>query len=112
MFKKILEAIKDVKSDMGVYYREISKGFIDTRIEKKTLDSLADSLQYYANLYNQTISANYEDKDNAFEAVVFVPYRGKPVVIKNGEILTTKRTTSFDIDWAYDRSTEVTIRND
>lgn len=47
-----------------------------------------------------------------YECIVFVPYRGKPVVIKDGEILSTKRTTGFDIDWAWDRSTEVTIRND
>ena len=112
MFKKILEAIKEVKSDMGVYYREISKGFIDARIEKKTLDSLTDSLQYYANLYNQTISANYEDRDNAFEAVVFVPYRGKPLVFKDGKKVSTDTMSGFDVDWSWDRKTEVTIRND
>lgn len=112
MFKKILEAIKDVKSDMGVYYREISKGFIDTRIEKKTLDSLADSLQYYANLYNQTLSTTFEEKDNAFEAVVFVPYRGRPVVYKDGKKISTDTMSGFDVDWSWDRKTEVTIRND
>ena len=31
MFKKILEIIEEVKSDMSVYYREISKSFIDAR---------------------------------------------------------------------------------
>lgn len=112
MFKKILETIKEVKSDMGAYYREISKSFIDARIEKKTLDSLADTLQYYAKLYNQTISANYEDKDNAFEAVVFVPYRGKPLVFKDGKKVSTDTMSGFDVDWSCDRKTEVTIRND
>ena len=112
MFKKILEIIEEVKSDMSVYYREISKSFIDARIEKKTLDSLADSLQYYANLYNQTISANYEDKDNAFETVVFVPYRGKPLVFKDGKKVSTDTMSGFDVDWSWDRKTEITIRND
>lgn len=46
------------------------------------------------------------------ECMVFVPYRGKPVVIKNGEVVSTDNMTSFDIDWAYDRRTDVTVRGE
>lgn len=42
--------------------------------------------------------------------MVFVPYRGKPVVIKNGEVVSTDNMTSFDVDWAYDRRTDVSKR--
>ena len=112
MFKKILEAIKDVKSDMSVYYREISKGFVDARIERRTVEELSETLKYYANLYNQIMSEKYENDDNAFEAVVFVPYRGNPLVFKDGKKISTDTMSGFDVDWSWDRKTEVTIRND
>ena len=51
-------------------------------------------------------------RDDAFECVVFVPYRGKPVVIKNGEVVSTDDMTSFDVDWAFDRRTDVTVRRE
>lgn len=47
-----------------------------------------------------------------FECIVYVPYRGKPVVIKNGEVVSTDDMTSFDIDWAFDRRTDVTVRRE
>ena len=103
MFKKILEAIKELKSDINVYYREISKGFVNAQMEKETLDSLVDSLQYYVKLYNQTISVNFEDKDNAYEAVVFIPYRGNPLVFKDGKKISTDTMNGFDVDWSWDR---------
>lgn len=46
------------------------------------------------------------------ECMVFVPYRGKPVVIKNGEVVSTDNMTSFDVDWSYDRRTDVTVRGE
>ena len=51
-------------------------------------------------------------KNDSFECVVFVPYRGKPVVIKNGEVISTDDMTSFDVDWAFDRRTDVTVRRE
>ena len=51
-------------------------------------------------------------RDDTFECVVFVPYRGKPVVIKNGEVVSTDDMTSFDVDWAFDRRTDVTVRRE
>lgn len=52
------------------------------------------------------------ENDNTLETVVFVPYRGKPLVYKDGKKVSTDTMTSFDVDWSFDNKTEVTIRND
>ena len=33
-------------------------------------------------------------------------------LIKNGEVISTDNMTSFDVDWAYDRRTDVTVRGE
>lgn len=63
------------------------------------------------NLILGDILKGYKTNDT-FECVVFVPYRGKPVVIKNGEVVSTDDMTSFDVDWAFDRRTDVTVRRE
>ena len=59
----------------------------------------------------QAIFKSYANSED-MECMVFVPYRGKPVVIKNGEVVSTDSMTSFDVGWAYDRRTDVTVRGE
>lgn len=112
MFKKILTAIQEVRSDMRIYNREFNKEFVEARIDKKTLDDLVGSLNYQSRLYEQTLSEKYEDDNNKYEAVILVPYRGKPLVYKDGKKVSTDTMSSFDVGWSFDSKTEVTIRND
>lgn len=89
---------------------EVSKLKKELTNKENTTEKLTETIFNQQKVIEDLYKCYANSKE--YECIVFVPYRGKPVVIKNGEILTTKRTTSFDIDWAYDRSTEVTIRND
>lgn len=112
MFKEILTGIQAIKDDMGTYFREFNREFNEAMINKKTLDHLADSLNCQARLYEQTLSEKYEDDNNKYEAVILVPYRGKPLVYKDGKKVSTDTMSSFDIGWSFDSKTEVTIRNE
>lgn len=112
MFKEILTAIQAIKDDMRTYFREFNREFNEVRINKKTLDYLADSLDCQARLYEQTLSEKYEDDNNKYEAVILVPYRGKPLVYKDGKKVSTDTMSGFDIGWSFDSKTEVTIRNE
>lgn len=51
-------------------------------------------------------------KNESFECIVYVPYRGKPTVIKDGEIVSTDNMTSFSVDWSIDNRTDVQVRSE
>ena len=59
----------------------------------------------------RTLMGNWKD-NREFECVAFVPYRGKPVVIKDGKVVSNENMTSFDVGWAWDSKTEVTVNNE
>ena len=73
-------------------------------------------IEYYKDIINeqdkiiQDMLKNQPSKD--FECIVYVPYRDKPVVIKNGEVVSTDDMTSFNVDWAFNRRTDVTVRRE
>lgn len=104
-FNKILDTLESIKKDIGFLsenlftrYRDISKNLSEYKAIIEQQDRIIQELlKSYAN-----------NKD--MECMVFVPYRGKPVVIRNGEVVSTDNMTSFDVDWSYDRRTEVTVR--
>ena len=83
---KILETLEKIKTDIR---------FLSEASYSRYLD-ISKNLSEYKDM----------------ECMVFVPYRGKPVVIKNGEVVSTDNMTSFDVDWAYDRRTDVTVRGE
>lgn len=59
------------------------------------------------------MTSSFENNyNNQIEVAVFVPYRGTHYVFKDGKKVSTDHMTSFDIDWAYDRKTEVTVRSE
>lgn len=89
---------------------EVSKLKKELTNKEDTTEKLTETIFNQQKMIEDLYKCYANSKE--YECIVFVPYRGKPVVIKDGEILSTKRTTGFDIDWAWDRSTEVTIRND
>lgn len=112
MFKKILNKIEDLSRILDTRCQCIAEELKKTRNNEGNVTSLAESLKYYAGLSNQVITGSYENDNNTFEAVVFIPYRGKPLVFKDGKKISTDDMTSFDVDWSFDRKTEVTIRNE
>ena len=99
------------------FYTDISKIFMNMNLMQKALENdnkiHEKNIEYYKNIIDeqnkiiQNMLKNQSTKD--FECIVYVPYRGKPVVIKNGEVISTDDMTSFDVDWAFDRRTDVTI---
>lgn len=76
------------------------------------MDDLVNSLNCQSRLYEQALLEKYEDDNNKYEAVILVPYRGKPLVYKDGKKISTDTMSGFDIGWSFDSKTEVTIRND
>lgn len=104
---KILDTLEKIKTDISFLkqvshnrYLYVSKNLSEYKAIIEQQDRIIQSL-----LRSQT-----SNKD--MECMVFVPYRGKPVVIKNGEVVSTDNMTSFDVDWAYDRRTDVTVRGE
>lgn len=81
------------------------------------LDSTLKELKKYREIIEkqdetiQTLMGNWKD-NKEFECVTFVPYRGKPVVIKDGKVVSNENMTSFDVGWAWDSKTEVTVNNE
>lgn len=76
----------------------------------RTYNNYRDIIQEQDRIIQSLLKSQTNNKD--MECMVFVPYRGKPVVIKNGEVVSTDSMTSFDVDWAYDRRTDVTVRGE
>jgi hypothetical protein len=58
-------------------------------------------------LINVEFTSNKE-----FEAVMIKPYRGKPILIKDGNRIDNESMTGFDIDWSQDRYIEINVRNE
>ena len=102
---KILETLEKIKTDIR---------FLSEASHSRYLDISKNLSEYKAIIEQQdrilqAIFKSYANSED-MKCMVFVPYRGKPVVIKNGEVVSTDSMTSFDVDWAYDRRTDVTVR--
>ena len=81
------------------------------------VDSVLKETEKYRSIIDQqnkmiqTLMGKWADSKE-FECIAFVPYRGTPIVIKNGKIISNEKMTSFDIDWHWDSKTEVMINNE
>lgn len=106
-FNKIFDAIKELSCDIRAL-RDGNKREHDDVI--RTCNNYRDIIQEQDRIIQSLLKSQTNNKD--MECMVFVPYRGKPVVIKNGEVVSTDNMTSFDVDWACDRRTEVTVRGE
>ena len=113
MFKKILQEISELRKQIDCLYNVIDKRSYIIKHYEEEIDSLRKSLNVQAELNRQLMANTFENNNNnQIEVAVFVPYRGKPYVYKDGKKVSTDHMTSFDIDWAYDRKTEVTVRSE
>lgn len=115
---KILEELDNIKNtldDMN-HRNDCFLKNLENRFENRFRDISMDLSKYKDIIQEQDriIQSLFKTQANNrdMECMVFVPYRGKPVVIKNGEVVSTDNMTSFDVDWAYDRRTEVTVRGE
>ena len=102
---KILETLEKIKTDIRFLSEASHSRYLDV---SKNLSEYKAIIEQQDRIL-QAIFKSYANNED-MECMVFVPYRGKPVVIKNGEVVSTDNMTSFDVDWAYDRRTEVTVR--
>ena len=62
-------------------------------------------------LYNDDcfkIMKQLKEENVKVDAIICDP----PYVFKDGKKVSTDHMTSFDIDWSYDRKTEVTVRSE
>lgn len=112
MFKKILQAVENLSCVLDTRCQCIAEELRKIRNNEKNISSLTESLEYYARLSNQVITEAYENDNNTFETVVFIPYRGKPTVFKDGKKISSDKMTSFDVDWSFGRKTKVIVRNE
>ena len=104
---KILETLEKIKTDIRFLSEASHSRYLDV---SKNLSEYKAIIEQQDRIL-QAIFKSYA-KNEDMECMVFVPYRGKPVVIKNGEVVSTDSMTSFDVGWAYDRRTDVTVRGE
>lgn len=107
ILKDILDGVNKIKTDVKTLMFTCDNWngrYIGTMNEYKDIIKQQDKIIY-------TLMGNWKD-NKEFECIAFVPYRGKPIVIKNGKIISNENMTSFDISWGYDRKTEVTVNNE
>lgn len=129
MLKKILEVIEKFKKDIhkdiySIIFNSENRILGAINAVNKTLnneervhrmeETLSKTVQKQDRIIEQLLTNEYETdrKNNGLEVVVFVPYRGTPVVFKDGKKVNTGHMTSLDVNWAYDRKTEVTVRSE
>lgn len=107
VFDKIFDAISSLNNNI-IHLIDCYKREHDDVI--RAYNNYGNIIQEQDRIIQSLLKSQTNNKD--MECMVFVPYRGKPVVIKNGEVVSTDNMTSFDVDWAYDRRTEVTVRGE
>jgi len=107
MFDRIFDTINSLNNNI-IHLIDCYKREHDDVI--RTYNSYRDIIQEQDRIIQSLLKSQTSNKD--MECMVFVPYRGKPVVIKNGEVVSTDNMTSFDVDWTYDRRTDVTVRGE
>lgn len=107
MFDRIFDVINSLNNNI-IHLIDCYKREHDDVI--RTYNNYRDIIQEQDRIIQSLLKSQTSNKD--MECMVFVPYRGKPVVIKNGEVVSTDNMTSFDVDWSYDRRTDVTVRGE
>lgn len=113
MFKKILQEMGELRKQISDLYNAIDKRSYILKHYEDEIDCLRRNLNIQTELNQQLMTSSFEnDKNNQIEVAVFIPYRGIPYVFKDGKKVSTDHMTSFDVDWAYDRKTEVTVRSE
>ena len=106
-FDKILEILEDIKTDIRFVSKASHSDYLDI---SKNLSEYKAIIEQQDKII-QAIFKSYANNED-MDCMVFVPHRGKPVVIKNGEVVSTDSMTSFNVDWDYDSRTKVTIRGE
>ena len=111
MSKKILNEISKTKQEVYEYLTSIYNAIYDKKRSDKNIELLTETIHKQSKMIDEILTNTYEN-DTQFEAVVFVPYRGKPYIFKDGKRVGFDSMTGFNVDWNCDRKTELTIRND
>ena len=111
MKTKILDAINSLKEVISSQLSRLELKLNSLDRSEKTIADLSSALEYQTRYTNTLLNHSYRD-DKTLEAIVFIPYRGKPIVFKDGKELNTDTATSFNVDWGFDRKTEITINHE
>lgn len=115
---KILEELDNTKNTLddmnhrNSYFLKILENRFENRFRDISMDlsKYKDIIQEQDRIIQSLFKTQANNRD--MECMVFVPYRGKPVVIKDGEVVSSDNMTSFDVSWTYDNRTEVTVRRE
>ena len=88
IFKEILNKLDKIKYSI-----------IDLRKSISDMNEILNKYEYIIKKQDEIVQALLENQvtNKEFECMVFVPYRGKPVVIKDGIIVSTDNMSYFDI---------------
>jgi hypothetical protein len=62
------------------------------------------------NIIESLVNDKFTTKD--FEAVMIKPYRGRPILIKDGERIDNENMSSIDINWTWDSKVEINVSNE
>ena len=103
----IIEMLRNINTDIGTLADYVH----DSICKDITIANMEDTIKHQDKIINDLIN-NIYGQDTSLQAVLVVPYRGKPKLFKDGKRLDTESMTSFDIDWAYDRAVDITVRNE
>lgn len=109
----------DIKLSLNEIENKLNKMlvYISDKYEtlKRSLEYDNSCLLQIIKRQQETIDTLVNDKfvkSEAFECVVFIPYRGKPVVIRDGVKIDLDKVTSFDLNWYHDNNLELTVRSE
>lgn len=112
MFKKkeewcefFTKKFDDIRAIINGYYTRLDR-------YQSNVNTAFDNIAVLSNTLAQVINDKYENDNNQFEAVILIPYRGKPMVFKNGKRIDSERMTGFDVYWNYDTRTEINIKSE
>ena len=103
----IIEMLRNINTNICA----LADYVLDSTCKDRTIANMTDTIKQQDKIINDLIN-NIYGRDTSLQAVLVVPYRGKPKLFKDGKRLDTKSMTSFDIDWACDRAVDITVRNE
>lgn len=104
--------LKQMLNEVHLLIKNLNTWMNNLSNNHRNIDKLQEAIVIQSNFLEQVITNTYEDDNGQFAAVALVPYRGKPILFKNGKRINSDTVTSFDLDWSNDGNLDITTRNE